>query len=149
MTSGPGGPGSPKPAYRLETIKRSGEIDRVGRLGRSFASPLFVMVCLPVKNGPSRLAIKVSKKVGGAVVRNRIRRRVKSILRVLFPQLARPVDCVVIGRQPAPAASFDRMRSELASLLARHGVMPKRKAGPARREVSSDAGGSPASDRGA
>lgn len=143
-----------KQPFRLETIKRSGEIDRVGRLGRSFATPCFVMVCLPVKNGQPRLAIKVSKKVGGAVVRNRIRRRVKSILRELFPQLVRPVDCVVIGRQLAPSASFDRMHSELANLLARHGVLrhgisAKQKAGPARREVSSDAGRSPASDRGA
>jgi ribonuclease P protein component len=123
--------------FRLETIKRSGEIERVSRLGRSFASPLFVMVCLPVKNGPPRLAIKVSRKVGGAVVRNRIRRRVKSILRELFARLARPVDCVVIGRQPAPDATFDRMKQELAGLLGRHGCLGKRKPGP--REGASDA----------
>lgn len=126
--------------FRLETIKRSGEIERVTRSGRSFASPLFVMVCLPVKNGPSRLAIKVSRKVGGAVVRNRIRRRVKDILRELFPKLVRPVDCVVIGRQLAPEATFDRMKQELANLLGRHGCLGKRKGEAPKREGAKDAG---------
>lgn len=82
------------------------------------------MVCLGVKDGPPRLAIKVSKKVGGAVVRNRIRRRVKDIARALFPRLKRPIDCVVIGRQQAPGATFDRMKQELEGLLVRHGVLP-------------------------
>ena len=96
------------------------------------------MVCLGVKEGPPRLAIKVSKKVGGAVVRNRIRRRVKDIARALFPRLKRPVDCVVIGRQLAPDASFDQMKRELEGLFVRHGVLPKEPkesktdAGPAR-----------------
>lgn len=85
------------------------------------------MVCLPVKEGPARLAIKVSRKVGGAVVRNRIRRRVKDIARALWPRLKRPIDCVVIGRNLAATASFDRMRQELEGLWARHGVLGRKK----------------------
>lgn len=123
-------------------MKRSSEIDRVSREGRSFSTPLFVMVCLGVEQGPPRLAIKVSKKVGGAVVRNRIRRRVKDIARALFPKLKRPIDCVVIGRQLAPGATFDRMRQELEGLLVRHGALPGgRRSGPrSQGKESPDAG---------
>lgn len=113
----------PEGRVRLETLKRTNEIDRVSKLGRSYSSPLFVLVCLTVKSGPPRIAIKVSKKVGGAVVRNRIRRRVKDIARALFPRLKRPIECVVIGRQLAPDATFDQMRRELEGLLKRHGVL--------------------------
>ena len=109
----------------LVTIKTSREIDRVSRLGRSHATSVFVMVCLVSRQGPPRVAIKVSRKVGGAVVRNLIRRRVKSILRDLFPSLTRPCDCVVIGRQAAPQATFDRMREDLRRLLGKHGLLPK------------------------
>lgn len=111
----------------METIKRGAEIDRASKNGRSFSSPLFVVVCLIVKQGPARLAIKVSKKVGGAVVRNRIRRRVKEIARALWPSLKRPIDCVVIGRQLAATATFDRMRAELEGLWVRHGVLGRKK----------------------
>lgn len=114
---------SPRP-FHLETIKRGGEIDRASRHGRSYSSPLFIVVCLGVKDGAPRLAIKVSRKVGGAVVRNRIRRRVKDIARALFPRLKRPIDCVVIGRQLAATATFDRMATELEGLWVRHGVLP-------------------------
>lgn len=103
------------------------------------SSPLFVVVCLGFEQGPPRLAIKVSKKVGGAVVRNRIRRRVKDIARALFPKLKRPIDCVVIGRQLAPEATFDRMRQELEGLLVRHGVLPGGKRSGPRTKESRDA----------
>ncbi|MBI4862816.1 MAG: ribonuclease P protein component [Candidatus Riflebacteria bacterium] len=111
----------PASRFRLTTIKLRSEIDRASRLGRSFASPLFVLVCLVVPEGAPRVAIKIPRKVGGAVVRNRIRRQVKDICRALFPRLGTPCDCIVIARMASAGASFRQKMEEIQSLLARHG----------------------------
>jgi ribonuclease P protein component len=112
---------TPRPG--LVTIRKTVEIDRVCHEGRSVASRLFVAIGLAAEENPSRVAIKVSRKVGTAVVRNRIRRQVKEIMKILFPALGKPCDLVVIARQGAVQARFGRKLDDLATLLVRLGFL--------------------------
>lgn len=75
----------------------------------------------PENQGGVRLGLTVTKKIGGAVVRNRIRRRLRAAAREIFPQNARSgTDYVLIARKAAYdrnyAALLDDMKRALLSL---------------------------------
>ena len=69
---------------------------------------------------PPRVGFTVSKKVGNAVARNRVRRRLREIARQIIPEEARPdLDYVLVGRQAALERDFAVMRQELVEALRR------------------------------
>jgi ribonuclease P protein component len=68
--------------------------------------------------GPPRFGFTVTKKTGGATVRNRIRRRLKEALRLLPNLSARPGhDYVILGREAALSQEFAALRDELAHAI--------------------------------
>ena len=71
---------------------------------------------------PSRVGFTVSKKVGNAVERNRVRRRLREVVR-LSAALPEPAghDYVLIGRRAALAIPFERIAAEFAGALKRAG----------------------------
>ena len=82
--------------------------------------------------GLPRFGFTVTKKIGGAVERNRIRRRLKEALR-LAPGLAAQAghDYVVVARREALAAAFSDLQSELRRGLAKlHSHAKPQKSGP-------------------
>jgi ribonuclease P protein component len=86
------------------------------RRGKRHTGPLFVLFTTEARDG-SRIGITVSKAVGNAVVRNRLRRRVKAILdRSAFgsPPFR---DMILIARPGAGELAFDAIAGELARLL--------------------------------
>ena len=86
--------------------------------------PGFVLQAAPVPADLTQPAIRVgftvSRKVGNAVARNRVRRRLREIARMVIPGQARPdLDYVLVGRQAALARDFAAMRQELLEALKR------------------------------
>ena len=85
--------------------------------------PGFVLQAAPAPaalSPPARVGFTVSKKVGNAVVRNRVRRRLREIARQVIPEQARPdLDYVLVGRQAALERDFAVMRQELVEALRR------------------------------
>lgn len=70
--------------------------------------------------GPVRFGFTVSKKVGNSVERNRVRRRLREIVRLAGPARTRAGhDYVLIGRRAALALPFDRMREDFDGALRR------------------------------
>ena len=71
-------------------------------------------------DGPVRLGFTVSKKVGNAVERNRVRRRLREIVRLSGSgQMLRGHDYVLVGRRAALKTPFARIADDFAGALRR------------------------------
>jgi ribonuclease P protein component len=86
--------------------------------------PGFVLQVAPVPSGytppPIRVGFTVSRKVGNAVARNRVRRRLRELARMVMPGQARgDFDYVLVGRQAALGRNFARMHGDLVEALKR------------------------------
>lgn len=95
-----------------QSLRRRSDFARVQRRGKRHVGALFVLVAAEAREG-SRVGITVSKGVGNAVVRNRLRRRVKAFLdRRSF---GRPPhrDVVLIARPGSGEADFAAVVAEL------------------------------------
>ena len=65
-----------------------------------------------------RLGITVTKKIGGAVVRNRMKRRFRALARELLPEQGKPgADHILIGRAGGIERDFGKLREEMAKAL--------------------------------
>lgn len=88
--------------------------------GLRIARPGFVLLVNPNNAGSLRYGITVTKKIGNAVVRNRMKRRFRALLREMLPQTGLPGhDHVLIGRDGGVERDFAQLREELAMALSR------------------------------
>ena len=85
--------------------------------GSSWASNLVVMKALPNKLSLSRYGLSVSKRVGKAVMRNRVKRLLREILR-LTP-LESGWDIIFMARPGAASANYVELEKSVANLLSR------------------------------
>ena len=84
------------------------------------ARPGFVLLARPNDAGTMRFGITVTKKIGNAVVRNRMKRRFRALIRDLLPLEGLPGhDHVLIGRETGIERDFGKLREELAMALSR------------------------------
>lgn len=68
--------------------------------------------------GPVRIGFTVTKKTGNAVVRNRIRRRLREVARQVVPDAGRPgYDYVLVAREQALSAAFSSLLGDLSRAL--------------------------------
>jgi ribonuclease P protein component len=71
----------------------------------------------------TRLGVSVSSKLGGAVVRNRVRRRLKEAYRLQESRFAAGTDIVIVARSRAVGADFSAIKQELLTLGRRLGIV--------------------------
>ena len=112
-----------KPVRRafVHSIKKTKSFKSVYNTGRQGVNPYFVMYAVLNNTDATRLGISVSKKVGKAVVRNRVKRLVKEVYRLNNHRLVTGLDIVVVARPAAGAlpkeGSFYKFNKALESLL--------------------------------
>ena len=99
------------------SIKHNYEFRRLYSSGKSAATGLIAIYCRRNRQGVSQLGITVSTKVGKAVVRNRIRRRLKEIYRLHEPVLRRGFDIVVVARVKSRDATYRQLEADFLRLL--------------------------------
>jgi ribonuclease P protein component len=81
------------------------------------------VVFCPNSLGFSRLGVAATRKIGGAVGRNRAKRRVRDVFR--RHRTGESVDIVVIPRRELIAAPFERVEAEYVGILRRHRRGPR------------------------
>ena len=102
--------------------------------GLRVARPGFVLLAHPNGGLGKRYGVTVTKKVGNAVVRNRMKRRFRELLRAALPEGGLPDhDHVLIGREGGIERDFSAMREELAVALERAAAGKGDKPRPRRR----------------
>ncbi|MFZ7942350.1 MULTISPECIES: ribonuclease P protein component [Bacillaceae] len=108
-------------------IKKNKEFQAAFQKGHSFANRQFVVYSLP-KEGQDffRIGLSVSKKIGNAVTRNRIKRYVRQSIHELDDQLSNGNDYVIIARKPAAEMDFFEVKKSLTHVL-KVGKVLKRK----------------------
>ena len=119
-------------ASKLVMLKKRAEFLRVRGGGRATAAG-FVLegkvrstgIDIPSIAGP-RFGFTITKKIGNAVLRNRIRRRLKAALTALAPQADPHVDYVVVARLAAAGQDFKALSDDLGKAFARvHAALKK------------------------
>jgi ribonuclease P protein component len=103
----------------LETLKKRAEFKAVAG-GKRVSRDGFVLQALSLgEDRPARFGFTVTKKVGNAVVRNRIRRRLREAVRIAGAAKASAgTNYVLVGRRAALTLEFDRLVADLLSGLA-------------------------------
>ena len=100
---------------RRHRLSRSRDFDAVYRKGRSVSTRYLVLYSFPREpeegTTEARLGLAISRKVGGAVTRNRLKRQLREIFAALAPELGADHDYVLVARagvaEAAEARGFD------------------------------------------
>lgn len=95
----------------------------VYKSGKAWVDNLIVIKALPNEHEFSRYGFSVAKEVGKAVVRNRVRRRLKEIARVTSVKPG--WDIVFIARPTAATADYQQLKKSLEKLLFRAHLIDK------------------------
>ena len=94
---------------RRYTLKKNSDFRRLYTRGKSAANGYLVLYCRRNRLGVNRLGYTVSTKLGHAVVRNRIRRRLREIVRLNSPALKTGWDIVVVARSRCVQAEYRKL----------------------------------------
>ena len=118
---------SKAPGFRFPAARRlklSAEFAQVRTKGHTARGGLLMLGVLPVEEaGSFRVGLVPSKRVGGAVARNRVRRRLREIVRRHQHALKRGLWFVVIARPAAANASSAALEEEWLGLAKRAGIL--------------------------
>jgi ribonuclease P protein component len=102
-----------------ERLRHRRDYQHVLQYGTKQVAPAFVLYVLPSAASCSRLGIAVSRRVGGAVVRNRVKRRARECFRQHKAELESPCDIVVVARRAAVEVSHSEYARQFLTLLRR------------------------------
>lgn len=114
----------------LGRLAQEAEYRAVYREGRRRVTTHLVIHARPNGQEIVRLGIPVGRRFGGAVVRNRLRRRLREAVRWWLGQVAPGVDLVIVPRAGAARVPFAALREDVKVALANAGAWRQQSGGP-------------------
>lgn len=105
------------------SLKLNREFKSLYYRGGSNVSSHLVIYFKKNKRGENRLGITVSKKIGNAVTRNRVRRRISELYRAREDMIRDGFDIVIVARTRAAEALFSQLGASLDFLLSKSGLL--------------------------
>ena len=110
------------------TLKKNSDFRRLYTKGASAATPCLVVYCRPNRRAENRLGYTVSTKLGHAVVRNRVRRRLREIVRLSEPVLKQGFDIVIVARSRCVGAPYRKIEASFLEACGKLGLIGEEKA---------------------
>ena len=105
------------------TIKQNYEFRRLYSKGKSCANAYLVVYCRKNRAGRSRIGYTVSNKVGHAVVRNRVRRRLREIYRLNREKMPAGYDIIIVARVRAAETPYRKLERHYLRCLGELGLL--------------------------
>ena len=122
-------PDTPKPErFRFPKsahLRDAQDFARVRESGKAVQGRLLRLAFFcPLAEGLAKVGIITSKRVGGAVVRNKVRRRLRELIRVSRQDFPAGALVVAIAKPASASASFEELRGEWLLLARRLSILP-------------------------
>ena len=106
-----------------QSLKGNYAFRRLYTKGKSSVQPAVVLYCRKNGSGRNRLGLTTGTKVGKAVVRNRVRRRLREIYRLHEGKFRQGWDLVVVARSCAAEAAYGELEKQLLRAAGRLGLL--------------------------
>ncbi len=107
------------------SLKRNHEFRRLYQKGKNAVTPCLAVYCRKNRGDVSRIGFTVGVKIGGAVVRNKVRRRLREAYRIHEAQILSGYDIVVVARVRAAHVRYRDIERNLLSALEKLGLFRK------------------------
>jgi ribonuclease P protein component len=108
------------PAFPM--LRRKADFDAIARGGTTRSTRLLVLRMLRTDRPETRVGLSTPRSLGGAVQRNRVRRRMREVVRERLPEVGAGWDLLLIARPEAASATYAELREAVRSLLERSGI---------------------------
>ena len=102
---------------KINRLKKRYQFNYVYKSGEHYSSEHLVLYVSPSKTKSIKVGFAVTRKVGHAVVRNKIRRRLREIVKIQLPNLKQNYNIIVVAKENVSEASFDKLNLEFNKVL--------------------------------
>lgn len=106
----------------LPMLRRRADFEAIGRRGTARSTPLLVLRSLRTDRTETRIGLSTPRTLGGAVQRNRVRRRLRELVRTRLEHIGPGWDLLLIARPAAGEAGHVELGEAIDALLARSGI---------------------------
>jgi ribonuclease P protein component len=106
----------------LPTLRRRADFEAIGRHGTARSTPLLVLRWMRTDRAETRIGMSTPRTLGGAVRRNRVRRRLRELVRERLGRIGPGWDLLLIARPAAGDASHAELGAAIDALLRRSGI---------------------------
>jgi ribonuclease P protein component len=103
----------------LRSLRKKRDFDLVFRDGFALGSRYLVIYATPNELSINRLGLSVSKKIGKAVIRNRIKRLLKEAMRKIQGEIPRVCDFVIVAKKPSAEGTLEDFIQDIKRFLSR------------------------------
>ena len=108
---------------KIQIIKKNAQFQRLFKKGKSLVSPCFVCYYRKREKSGVSFGITVSKKIGGAVQRNRAKRVLRVAVREAVKMGLSGYELLLVARSKTPFVKSDRVVKELCQMLSKEGLL--------------------------
>ncbi len=115
--------GEPLVGGTLQMLRSKRDFEALQRSKLSRVHPLMTVRLLPTDRDATRFGLSTGRRIGGAVQRNRVRRRIREILRMLGPRLVPGWDVLIVARPASAGASQAALAAALERILGTAGLL--------------------------
>jgi len=108
---------------RSERLRRTADFDRVYSEGKRIAGSSLVLFFCRSLPDQTRLGLSVSKKIGNAVVRNRVKRLLREAFRLNKQELKKGYDILLVARRGVEGLKFRQVEAVVLDLFRKGGLL--------------------------